>query len=152
MEVDSESSKQARTADAAPESAPADVPTPAADAEAPTASSSEKVEPAPVTPVSEASSSTAPALASTVAPASEAVVAPAAEATPEPPKQTQTNRCWSCNKKIGLTGFKCRCNYVFCGEHRYSDKHSCTFDYKTMAKDLLAKANPVVQAAKVEKI
>ena len=35
------------------------------------------------------------------------------------PQQINTSRCFSCNKKIGLTGFKCRCSYVFCSEHRY---------------------------------
>jgi len=71
----------------------------------------------------------------------------------EPKKiQTDTTRCWSCNKKVGLLGFKCRCDYVFCSMHRYSDKHSCSFDYKAMARANLQKANPVVKGSKVEKI
>ncbi|XP_024958940.1 zinc finger A20 and AN1 domain-containing stress-associated protein 2-like [Cynara cardunculus var. scolymus] len=36
--------------------------------------------------------------------------------------------------------------------HRYSDKHDCPFDYRTTAKDAIAKANPVVKAEKLEKI
>ncbi|KAK0597673.1 hypothetical protein LWI29_027448 [Acer saccharum] len=28
------------------------------------------------------------------------------------------SRCKNCNKKVGLTGFKCRCGYLFCGMHR----------------------------------
>merc|ERR1711936_1425680 len=32
-------------------------------------------------------------------------------------------------KKVGLTGFTCRCGGLFCSIHRYSDKHDCTFDY-----------------------
>jgi hypothetical protein len=70
------------------------------------------------------------------------------------PRKTQadTTRCFSCNKKVGLLGFKCRCDYVYCSLHRYSDKHSCSFDYKAMARANLQKANPVVQASKVEKI
>jgi len=39
-------------------------------------------------------------------------------------------RCGVCKKKIGLTGFECRCGNLYCGIHRYSDKHDCTFDYK----------------------
>jgi len=80
--------------------------------------------------------------------------------TPETPavaessaaKQPKPNRCWNCSKRVGLTGFKCRCGYVFCGEHRYSDKHGCTFDYKSAQKQAVAKANPVVVASKMDKI
>merc|ERR1719232_1258151 len=31
-------------------------------------------------------------------------------------------------KKVGLTGFTCRCGGLFCSIHRYSDKHECKFD------------------------
>merc|ERR1719318_1395017 len=30
------------------------------------------------------------------------------------------NRCLSCKKKVGLTGFTCRCGGLFCSIHRYS--------------------------------
>jgi len=68
--------------------------------------------------------------------------------------QRNTNRCWveSCRKRVGLTGFKCKCGFVFCGVHRYADKHSCDFDYKSLHKERLREANPVVQNAKLEKI
>lgn len=65
---------------------------------------------------------------------------------------SQPNRCLTCRKRIGLTGFKCRCGSVFCGPHRYPEHHGCTFDYKTMGKEEIARANPVVKAAKLEKI
>jgi len=80
--------------------------------------------------------------------------APAEEGNQEEERRVQadTTRCWSCNKKVGLLGFKCRCDYVFCSLHRYSDKHACSFDYKAMAKANLQKANPVVMAPKVNKI
>lgn len=78
---------------------------------------------------------------------------PTEESGDEPKKiQSDTTRCWSCNKKVGLLGFKCRCEYVFCSMHRYSDKHACPFDYKAMQKANLQKANPVIKGAKVEKI
>nr|AHB08885.1 zinc finger A20 and AN1 domain-containing stress-associated protein [Suaeda glauca] len=64
----------------------------------------------------------------------------------------QPNRCLTCRKKVGLTGFKCRCGLVFCGSHRYPEKHGCTFDYKTVGKDAIAKANPVIKAEKLDKI
>ena len=41
------------------------------------------------------------------------------------------DRCMSCRKRIGLTGFKCRCGGTFCSVHRYSEKHDCSFDYRT---------------------
>jgi len=82
----------------------------------------------------------------------EVQVAPGAPPPPEQGKQIQvnTNRCWGCNKKVGLLGFKCKCDYVFCSEHRYSDKHDCPFDYKAQGKSLLTKANPTIAPAKME--
>ncbi|CAN0902088.1 Zinc finger A20 and AN1 domain-containing stress-associated protein 4 [Linum grandiflorum] len=62
------------------------------------------------------------------------------------------NRCNTCNKRVGLTGFKCRCENVFCANHRYSDKHSCPFDYRTAGREAIAKANPLVKAEKLDKI
>ncbi|KAL5566608.1 hypothetical protein UlMin_029772 [Ulmus minor] len=61
-------------------------------------------------------------------------------------------RCSSCNKRVGLTGFNCRCGNLFCAVHRYSDKHACPYDYRTAARDAIAKANPVVKAEKLDKI
>ncbi|XP_010555326.1 PREDICTED: zinc finger A20 and AN1 domain-containing stress-associated protein 6-like [Tarenaya hassleriana] len=69
-----------------------------------------------------------------------------------PPPPLKSNRCSSCRKRVGLTGFKCRCGHTFCSQHRYSDKHNCVFDYKTVGQDAIAKANPVVKADKVDKI
>ena len=62
------------------------------------------------------------------------------------------NRCASCRKRVGLTGFNCRCGNLFCAVHRYSDKHECPFDYRTAAREAIAKANPVVKTEKLDKI
>ncbi|GAA0174585.1 hypothetical protein LIER_27950 [Lithospermum erythrorhizon] len=62
------------------------------------------------------------------------------------------SRCASCHKRVGLTGFHCRCGNLFCGTHRYSDKHDCQFDYQAAARNAIAKANPVVKAEKLGKI
>ena len=62
------------------------------------------------------------------------------------------NRCLVCNKKIGLTGFTCRCGGLFCGIHRYTDKHECNFDYKALGAQEIKEANPVVKADKIDKI
>jgi hypothetical protein len=67
----------------------------------------------------------------------------------KPPKK---NRCLTCKKKVGLTGFECRCGGLYCGLHRYSDKHECTFDYKKLAQEEITKANPVIVGEKINKI
>jgi len=67
-------------------------------------------------------------------------------------KQTNTSRCWQCNKKVGLLGFQCRCGFFFCGDHRYADTHDCVFDYKTFGREQLSKANQKVVAEKLHKI
>jgi len=61
-------------------------------------------------------------------------------------------RCSLCKKRVGLTGFRCRCGQTFCSLHRYSDKHNCVFDYKGAGKEAIARANPVVKADKIDKI
>lgn len=62
------------------------------------------------------------------------------------------SRCLACKKKVGLTGFTCRCGGLFCSIHRYSDKHECSFDYKALGASEITKSNPVVVAQKVSKI
>ncbi|GAB2272197.1 hypothetical protein Dimus_007017 [Dionaea muscipula] len=62
------------------------------------------------------------------------------------------SRCLTCRKRVGLSGFKCRCGSVFCGSHRYPEEHGCAFDYKKAGKEEIAKANPVVKAKKLVKI
>lgn len=82
------------------------------------------------------------------------VVAPqsATSSSPsQPGRLPAPNRCGSCRKRVGLTGFKCRCGHMYCALHRYSDKHSCTFDYKAAGQEAIAKANPLVVAEKVVK-
>ncbi|XWS45704.1 hypothetical protein CRYUN_Cryun14cG0002400 [Craigia yunnanensis] len=62
------------------------------------------------------------------------------------------NKCTTCKKRIGLTGFTCRCGDLFCAVHRYSDKHDCPYNYRCAAQDAIAKANPVLKASKLDKI
>ncbi|PKA52428.1 Zinc finger AN1 domain-containing stress-associated protein 15 [Apostasia shenzhenica] len=62
------------------------------------------------------------------------------------------NRCFSCRKRVGLTGFRCRCGELFCSRHRYSETHDCSFDYKAAGREEISKANPVIRAAKIIKI
>ncbi|XP_033903658.3 AN1-type zinc finger protein 5-like [Acipenser ruthenus] len=69
-----------------------------------------------------------------------------------PDKAKKKNRCFICRKKLGLTGFDCRCGNLFCGIHRYSDEHSCPYDYRAEAAEKIRKENPIVVAEKIQKL
>jgi len=62
------------------------------------------------------------------------------------------NRCMTCNKKITLISFECKCKNFFCSIHRYPDSHNCTFDYKKYGKQLIEKANPIIMSSKVNSL
>ncbi|GER45194.1 A20/AN1-like zinc finger family protein [Striga asiatica] len=64
----------------------------------------------------------------------------------------EVSRCSGCRRKVGLAGFRCRCGEVFCASHRYSDRHDCSYDYKSAGREAIARENPVVKAAKLVKI
>ncbi|KAK9277567.1 hypothetical protein L1049_007112 [Liquidambar formosana] len=82
---------------------------------------------------------------------SESSSAAAASSAGEGAEAKAANRCGICKRKVGLTGFKCRCGSTFCGTHRYAENHDCTFDFKGSGRDAIAMANPVVKADKVER-
>ncbi|KAK3001594.1 hypothetical protein RJ639_021600 [Escallonia herrerae] len=67
-------------------------------------------------------------------------------------KRREVNRCSGCKRKVGLMGFRCRCGDMFCSEHRYSDRHDCSFDYKAAGREAIARENPLVRAAKILKV
>lgn len=73
--------------------------------------------------------------------------APPADVTAAPSKKA--GRCTACSKKVGLTGFKCRCGHTFCGSHRYPEQHSCEFDFKSAGREAIARANPLVKTDKL---
>ncbi|KAH1039752.1 hypothetical protein J1N35_041495 [Gossypium stocksii] len=75
-------------------------------------------------------------------------IAPAAEQR----SQQQPNRCMVCRKRVGLTGFRCKCGVTLCESHRYPEDHRCTFDFKKIGREEIARANPLVKAEKLEKI
>lgn len=66
--------------------------------------------------------------------------------------QRTVSRCSWCRKRVGLTGFSCRCNGLFCSLHRYSDQHQCSFDYQAHARTELMKANPEIRCPKIRKL
>jgi hypothetical protein len=35
-----------------------------------------------------------------------------------------------CKKKLGLTGFACRCGDYYCSAHRSDEVHHCSYDYR----------------------
>lgn len=51
-----------------------------------------------------------------------------------------------------FSGFECRCGNVYCGVHRYSDVHNCSYNYKADAAEKIRKENPVVVGEKMQKI
>ncbi|KAL2326468.1 hypothetical protein Fmac_025526 [Flemingia macrophylla] len=71
--------------------------------------------------------------------------------SPSHPKRA-VNRCSGCRRRVGLTGFRCRCGDLFCADHRYSDRHDCSYDYKAAGREAIARENPVVKAPKILKV
>lgn len=89
-----------------------------------------------------------------VLPAPEGVPVDEGAMPPPPPRHgaKTKSRCAACGRRVGLMGFECRCGAVFCGAHRYSDRHDCGYDYRGAGRDAIARANPVVSADKVDKL
>ncbi|CAL4887562.1 unnamed protein product [Urochloa decumbens] len=95
----------------------------------------------------------APAPAAALPPSSAAAVAvaePEAPAAAAAPTGAASGRCASCRKRVGLTGFPCRCGATFCGAHRYPERHACAFDFRAAGRDAIARANPVVKGDKLK--
>jgi len=67
-------------------------------------------------------------------------------------RKKKKNRCVTCRKNVGLTGFDCRCGGLYCALHRYSNKHGCTFNYREMGAEEIRRNNPVVVGQKIRKI
>ncbi|XP_065856977.1 zinc finger A20 and AN1 domain-containing stress-associated protein 4 [Euphorbia lathyris] len=99
------------------------------------------------------SSSSLPALINSPSPAPIVVLPEVRTAATEVcAADERPNRCFMCRKRVGLTGFRCRCGTTFCGTHRYPEKHNCTFDFRKVGREEIARANPLVVAEKLEKI
>ena len=67
-------------------------------------------------------------------------------------KQSDNNKCDSCSRKVRLMGFECKCNLIFCSEHRDPSMHNCSFDYKTHGRSIIAKNNAKVTGSKLRLI
>ncbi|QHO55221.1 hypothetical protein HN51_009798 [Arachis hypogaea] len=88
--------------------------------------------------------------ASTSSSCTEEVDRPCSAAVME--EKVAANRCARCRRRVGLTGFKCRCGLTLCGSHRHPEQHSCHFDFKGFGREQIAKANPLIKADKLNKI
>ncbi|KAL9234550.1 hypothetical protein vseg_009409 [Gypsophila vaccaria] len=64
----------------------------------------------------------------------------------------KTKRCGACNKKVRLLGFECKCGQVYCGSHRYPEKHACSYDYKTVQREALSKTLYEAAECKADKL
>jgi len=69
-------------------------------------------------------------------------------------KKKSKKRCsyLECRVKLKLTDTTCRCGYIFCSTHRYSESHSCNYDYKTQGRKQLEKDNPCCQFPKIDQL
>lgn len=67
----------------------------------------------------------------------------------ERPKRCQNE---ACNTKLKLTDHMCKCKGYYCMQHRYSEAHKCTFDYKAAGRDTLGKQLTSVTGNKLERI
>ena len=62
-------------------------------------------------------------------------------------------RCQSCKKILKLSSeFTCKCNGLFCNNHRFPDTHNCTYDHRAAWNNKLKERNPQVIADKVPRI
>lgn len=52
----------------------------------------------------------------------------------------------NCKKKIPIVYWKCKCERIFCKQHRIFGGHNCTFDYKWFNNP--AKAQQQIDAMK----
>jgi len=77
----------------------------------------------------------------------------AAEPT-KPSEAPKPKKCQyeGCPKKLMLSDFPCKCKGYYCSNHKFSELHKCSFDYKGAGKDLLNKQMPEVKASKLDKI
>ncbi|KAK9743167.1 hypothetical protein RND81_03G221600 [Saponaria officinalis] len=61
-------------------------------------------------------------------------------------------RCGTCNKRVGLIGFECKCGGMYCGSHRYPEMHSCPHDYRTVEREALSKTLYAAAECKADKL
>mmetsp|Transcript_3136 Transcript_3136/g.6551 ORF Transcript_3136/g.6551 Transcript_3136/m.6551 type:complete len:168 (+) Transcript_3136:50-553(+) len=80
-----------------------------------------------------------------------------ASSSGRPHKVKKRTRCFfdSCRRKVtAFSGFECACSgtYRFCPEHRLPMSHFCSVDRKQQNARKISRANPKLQAPKLQKI
>jgi hypothetical protein len=74
------------------------------------------------------------------------------ETSPSPIRSSdlRPKRCCQdgCKKKLMLTDFACRCGLIHCSQHRASEAHNCSYDYKAQQKEELLKTMSTAIVAK----
>ena len=66
------------------------------------------------------------------------------------PVQEKRHRCKSCNKKLELIPFNCRCGDYYCTQHRYAEEHNCSYNYRELGYQQLSTTNILVQNDKMK--
>jgi len=82
----------------------------------------------------------------------ESVITAPVEKKEEPIQKPKRCQHDGCKVKLMLADFPCRCKGFYCSQHRASELHKCSFDYKTSGKNALEKQMPTVVADKLERI
>lgn len=73
--------------------------------------------------------------------------------TPPRRGRKQKPKCAYCSKRIKLVNTHvCRCDRIFCTQHRLPETHECTYDFKTEGRKLIEMANPLVASHRLPKI
>lgn len=49
-------------------------------------------------------------------------------------KTTDTSICYVCSKRVGLLGFVCKCENIFCAKHRQPHLHECKANHTSSLK------------------
>jgi hypothetical protein len=68
------------------------------------------------------------------------------------PLQEDNEKCWKCDKRVGLLGFTCKCKYVFCGKHRHGPDHNCQYNWEKYDRKRLEAQNKQFKVEKLKKI
>ena len=65
------------------------------------------------------------------------------------PKRCQN---YGCKTKLMLADFPCKCSNFYCSQHRFSESHKCTFNYKEQGVKLIEKNLVQVNGSKLNKL
>ena len=67
-------------------------------------------------------------------------------------KPKDLEHCGNCQKTLGIYGFLCKCEAMYCKKHRLPESHQCSYDFAAEGRKQLQKNNPIVAKEKIEKI